>query len=95
MNLSKLNAILGDLNNIDPKLVEFIKKEEINTPISEEDEGIQGEENTSSKVYKVKGENVFIKVLYYTDSYGYGEYARGIQFVQPIKKEVIDYELVK
>lgn len=90
MDYKKLNKILKNLQNPIRDL-EFIQTGEIRNGIPDGMEGMQGEENSFYKIYRVKGEDLIISVEYYTDSYGDGEYIRGIQFVKEAEKTVKAY----
>ena len=93
MELQLINKLLKNLECIDQKVLKLIKREDISTPIPEDGEGSQGDENVFTKIYQsVEDPNVYIKIEYYTDSYGYGSYIRGVQFVQPIEKTVTVFE---
>jgi hypothetical protein len=71
----------------------MIQREDISTPISEDGEGSQGDENTFVKIYQsVQQPEIYVKVEYFTDSYGNGSYVRGVQFVQPREKVVTVFE---
>lgn len=93
MDYKKLNSWLNNLNFINSKDLEYIEKQvikEIKDP-----DGEQGEEGVFYKIYRIKSEdNLYLRVEYYTDSYGYGEFIRGVQFVQPKEKQVVIYETI-
>jgi len=57
--------------------------------------GSQGDEEIFFNIYKVKEEDLYIKVEHYTDSYGNGDMVRGVQFVSPIEKTVQVFEPLK
>ncbi len=90
MELKKVNEILGNLLNINPKLLIFVEREDIYNGLSENSygEGTEGEYNSWCNIYRIKGEDLFLKVIYYTDSYGEERGISGIQFVQEVKKTV-------
>lgn len=93
MELQQINQLLKNLENPDPKVLKFIKKIDVSTPIPNDGYGSQGEENVFDKVYQSATDpDIYIKVTYYTDSYGYGEYVRSVQFVQPKEKVVTVFE---
>lgn len=94
LNLVKVNQILTDLRN--NKLLEKVEENYIDRPIRDNNDGRQGEENTFYRIFKVKNEdNLFVKIEYYTDSYGDGESIQGIEFVKPKEKVVTVYEQIK
>lgn len=96
LDLKQLNAVLENLQYPNRSLVESVQREDIDTPIRADDDGRMGEENVYSNVYKIKGmDNLYLKVIYHTDSYGDGDYVRGVQFVVPVEKTVKIFEPVK
>jgi hypothetical protein len=93
MDLQLLNSLLEDLESIDSKKLRLVDKKDLSTPISKDSDGSQGDENTFEKVYQsVQNPDLYIKILYYTDSYGYGEFIRGVKIVKPIEKVVTVFE---
>lgn len=92
LELSELNQILKNLQS--PNL-EFVEKQDISTKIRDNsyNDGLMGEEDSWYKIYKLKSDpNTFLRVEYYSDSYGSGEFIRGAQFVQPANKTMVVYE---
>lgn len=94
MDFQFLNSLLKNLEYPDQKVLKLIETKEVSTPINRHyGEGLQGEENVFVKIYQsVQQPTIYIKVMYFTDSYGIGAYVRGIQFVQPIEKTVTVFE---
>ena len=93
MELKLINSLLANLEYPDQKVLKLIERKDISTPIPDDGEGSQGDENVYAKVYQsVEDPNVYVKVIYHTDSYGYGAFARGIQFVTPVQKTVTVFE---
>lgn len=93
MEIELLNEILSNLQYPNEKVLEFIEKKETHIGVTDGYAGNQGEENTFDLIYKVLPEkDIYLKVEYYTDSYGGGEYMRGAKFVKAKKKEVTVYE---
>lgn len=97
-NLREINELLGNLRNLrhNPKL-KFIEKVDVNTSISDDSygDGRMGEEDTYYEIYEIVGENdLFLKVNWYTDSYGGNEAIEGIEFVKPKETRVTDYEKI-
>lgn len=93
MELALINRLLKNIESPDHKILKKVKREEISTPIPKDGEGSQGDENVFAEVYQfVEDPSIYIKVVYYTDSYGYGQYVRGVQFVKPVEKVVTIFE---
>ena len=93
MELKLINSLLANLEYPDQKVLKLIERKDISTPIPDDGEGSQGDENVYAKVYQsVEDPNVYVKVIYHTDSYGYGAFVRGIQFVTPVQKTVTVFE---
>ena len=94
MELKQLNEILKNISSPNPKLLKYVEKQDISTPINfKYGDGLQGESNTFCRVYKILSEvDLYLKVNYYTDSYGRGEYINGIEFVKVAQKQVTVYE---
>lgn len=94
MDFQFLNSLLKNLEYPDNKLLKQVERQEVSTPINTHyGDGLQGEENVFVKIYQsVQQPNIYIKVTYFTDSYGSGSYVRGVQFVQPKEKTVTVFE---
>ena len=93
LEVKLINSLLSDIESPDQKVLKLIQRIEISTPIAEGGEGSQGDENVYAKIFQsVANPDVYIKVIYYTDSYGYGSYMRGVQFVTPKQKTVTVFE---
>lgn len=85
MELSKINALLSNLDDTDRTKLEFVEKRDVTTHM--------GDESVYEKLYNVIGEDgLYLKITYSTDSYGEGEYIRSIQFVKPVQKTVTVFE---
>lgn len=105
MDYKKLNSWLKDLENLPSSELKYVETIQGHQGVSgyetsdsyySSGEGVQGESDINFKVYKVLSEdNLFLKVETYTDSYGSGEYIRGVEFVEGTKKEVTSFEPVK
>ena len=93
MDFQFLNSLLSNLEYPDQKVLKMVEHKDILTPIPKDREGSQGDENVFVKVYQsVKQPDVYIKIEYFTNSYGYGSYVRGVTFVQPKEKVVTIFE---
>ena len=90
MELSKINQLLFDIDYIgdnNPELL-FIEKQEIGSEYEDQERYY--------KIFKIKSENdLFLRIEYYTDSYGEGELIKGVSFVKPTETKVTAYEPVK
>jgi len=91
MDYKMLNKVLKNLQS-PTKDLEFISKQDIHIGVPDGGDGSQGDENSYYNIYKFKDEDLYISVEYYTDSYGNGEYIRGIQFVKETEKKVKSYD---
>lgn len=97
MDLKKLNNILEDLEYLNEDELKFIRREDIHLGVSGNSyggsDGVQGEEDSWYMIYKIKSEpDLYLKIKYFSDSYGYGSFIRGIQFVSEITKKVKTFE---
>lgn len=95
MELEKLNKILSNLQSPNSKELEFVEKVLGHQGVSSNSygEGVEGEEDVYYNIYKIKEEeNLFLKVEFYTDSYGSNDAPRGVQFVRGVKKQITVYE---
>ena len=88
MDLKKINELLSDLTNIDDRKLQFVERSKHAWNSTEEDEQF-------FKVFRiVEEENLYLKLHYYTDSYGGGRYLKGVEFVRPVEKKVISFEKI-
>lgn len=97
LNIDLLNKILSNLECPDNnKELEFAKRIEIDMAVTKSSyggEGVQGAEDIYAKVYKIKSEdNLFLKIEYFTDSYGDNESVRSVKFVIPSTKTIQVFE---
>jgi len=92
MDFQQLNALLKDLKGIRRnKDLKLIEKDVIHVI---EDEGRQGEEGVAFEVYKLPYDNLHVRLKITTDSYGDNEAVSGIEFVQPIEKQIQTFETI-
>lgn len=90
MDYKKLNNLLKNLQNVDSKLLKFVERQ-TEYEITDED-GEQGAEGVYYNIYEIIGEkDLYLKVEFYTDSYGYNDAPRGVQFVKPVEKKITAY----
>ena len=54
----------------------------------------QGEYDTITRVYDLKQDSLFLKIVIHTDSYGNNEYLNRIEFVKPVIREVTDFQTI-
>ena len=86
MDYKKLNEVFKNLRNI--------KLEKVSTNQSDNfyQEKHQGEEGERIDIYELGFDDLFLKVVTVSDSYGNNELIDSIQFVKPILKQVKDFE---
>ena len=94
MELEKLNKILGKLKN-NPNL-QFVARQNIHLGVSESSyqEGVQGEEDRYYEIYKILEEDLFVRIEFFTDSYGESPSITGINFVKKQTKTIETYEVL-
>lgn len=98
LNIDLLNKILSNLECLDNnKELEFVDRIEIDMAVTKSSygngDGVQGAEDIYAKVYKIKSEdNLFLKIEYFTDSYGYNESVRSVKLVIPSTKTIQVFE---
>jgi hypothetical protein len=90
MELERINEILSKIDNIGS--VKGIKRISHDEPEDYYEEKYQGGESSQVSIYDIGEESIFLKVVRNTDSYGDNERVTSIQFVKPVRKEVIVYE---
>lgn len=88
MELTKINEILSDLINLKSRYV-LISSDKSGNYHEEKSQGAVG---MLIEIYNINEENVFLKVLTESDSYGYNERVTSVQFVSAKTKEVVVYE---
>jgi hypothetical protein len=92
MNYKLLNEALSDISTLRrgtkyPKVLES-KIDNLQGSSS------QGEYDEYIEVYSL-GDNIYIKLVLITDSYGDNETLNSIQLVKPIERLVTDFEIIK
>ena len=94
MELKRLNEILGDLQN--NSNLKFIVRQNIRLGVSGSsyNERVEGEEDTYYKIYEISGEDLFLRVQFFTDSYGSNPIIRGVNFVKKQTKTIDTYEIL-
>lgn len=104
-SLEQINRILGALpssgegleNAKNTKELTYVERTDGHMGVSDnsynDGEGVQGESNNYSLIYKVNfEENLFVKIDCTTDSYGYNDSIVSIQLVEGKEKTIIIYE---
>ena len=86
MDYKKLNNVLKNLDNL-KKVATFVEKVAIK-------EGKEGEEGEYWSIWKLNEdlEGTFLRVRYFTDSYGDNETLKGVEFVEQVEKKVLQWE---
>lgn len=93
MNYQKINEVLADLSEY--RLSGLYTKIETTQSSDYYSEKDQGEVGTKEIIYKLDFDDLHLKVLYISDSYGENETIKSVQFVKAVKKEITVYEPVK
>lgn len=90
LTISQVNHILEDLDtyNLSRKFTLVIEEESD----SYERELSQGEEGTKTSVFKLGIEDLHLKVVEVTDSYGDYKGVSSLKIVRPVVKQVTNFE---
>jgi len=92
MEIKQVNEILANLENpTATKGVALFTK--FDPP--ERDELGQGESDERMRIYTTPFDGVFLQITEKSDSYQSNWSVKSIQFVQPVQKQVTDYEPIK
>ena len=97
MNLKEINDILAVITNPQALgLVTFVERIDNHLGVSDNsyaDDGVEGEYDSYSMIYKINSQqNLYMKVTYNTDSYGSNEFIVSIKFVKKNEKKIKTYE---
>jgi hypothetical protein len=92
MNYKLINEALKDINQL-RNSHKFVQVESHETNNVDKENGSQGESNIITEVYSI-GEDIYLKVLLETDSYGGNEAITSIQICVPVKKEITVFEAI-
>lgn len=87
MNFKQLNEVLKDIPALRSKRVERTVEHEV-------DGESQGDEGVAYEVCPLPYDGLYVRLRITTDSYGDNESVSGIEFVQPIEKQITRYEPV-
>ena len=74
------------------KLSTFVEQRTNHQGIPNDYDGYQGEYNSYYKIYKIKDIDLYVSLEYRTNSYGEDDRMFNLNFVQPVKKEILTYE---
>lgn len=94
MNYKLINEALADIATLRWKHPKFKKVSESTIDNLRGDER-QGEYNEIIEIYSLGEDDLHIKLVLRTDSYGDGETVSSIQVVKPVVKQVTDFEPIK
>lgn len=100
MELKKINQLLSNIDYIDSRNEDliFIERQDVHLGVtgnSYASEGVRGEEDSYYKIFKINSEeNLFLRIEYFTDSYGDNESIRGVSFVKPTESKITVYESI-
>lgn len=91
MDYKKINEKLGNLEELRNSLKPVHRK--VNYEINSEYDGEQGASNDIDEVYDIGlSEGLFIKLNIGSNSYGYDEFVKGIEFVKAVEKTIKVYK---
>ena len=93
MNYKLINEALKDISALRWKHPKFKKVSDSKVDNLRGGES-QGEYDELIEVYSLGEDDLHLKLVLRTDSYGYNEYVHSIQIVKPIVKQVTDFESV-
>jgi len=93
MNLKLINEALSNIEALRHNHKKF-KKVSDNTIDNLRGEERQGEYNEIIEVYSLGQDDLHIKLVLRTDSYGDNESVQSVQIVKPIIKQVTDFETI-
>lgn len=88
MNYTKLNNSLKDLTDIKLRKISSFKPEDY------DNEKNDGQTSERIDIYDLEQDDLFLKVVITSDSYGDEKGITSIQFVKPIIKSITDYQSV-
>ena len=94
MNYKLINEALNDIPTLRWKHPKF-KKVSDNKIDNFRVEERQGEYDELIEIYSLGEDDLHIKLVLRTDSYGDNEFVNSIQIVKPIVKQVTDFEPIK
>lgn len=94
MSLEKINEALSDIDNLRYGHKNF-KKVSSSTIDNLRGDERQGEYDEIIEVYSLGVDDLHIKLVLRTDSYGSNEAVHSVQVVKPVIKQVTDFEPVK
>lgn len=93
MNYKLINEALSDINSLRNKHKKFKRVSE-KTIDNLGGYGSRGEYNETIEIYSLGVDDLHLKLILRTDSYGNDESVYSIQIVKPVQKTVTDFETI-
>ncbi len=94
MNYKLINEALENISNLRYNHKKF-KKVSGNRIDNLKGEERQGEYNELIEIYSLGQDDLHLKLVFRTDSYGDNDFIQSMQIVKPIIKQVTDFEPIK
>ena len=94
MNYKLINEALENISNLRYNHKKF-KKVSDNRIDNLKGEERQGEYNELIEIYSLGQDDLHLKLVFRTDSYGDNDFIQSMQIVKPIIKQVTDFEPIK
>lgn len=95
MSYKLINEALSDIDSLRHGHKKFPKVSTHKEGNVDSNEGSQGEYNEITEVYSLGEDNLHLKLVLRTNSYGYDEAVYSVAIVKPVIKQVTDFETVK
>lgn len=99
MNYKLINEALENISNLryNHKKFKKVSGNRIDNLKGEERQGEerQGEYNELIEIYSLGQDDLHLKLVFRTDSYGDNDFIQSMQIVKPIIKQVTDFEPIK
>lgn len=93
MNYKLINEALSDIPSLRYNHEKF-RKVSKNTIDNLRGGEVQGEYNEIVEIYSLGEDDLHLKLVLRTDSYGDNDFVHSIQIVKPIVKQVTDFEAI-
>lgn len=93
MNYKLINEALQDIGALRYNHKKFKKVSDSKIDNLRGDER-QGEYDEITEVYDLGADDMYIKLILRTDSYGDNEFVQSIQLVKPVVKKITDFETI-
>ena len=94
MNYKLINEALSDISSLRYNHKKF-KKVSDNKVDNLRGRESQGEYDELIEIYSLGEDDLHLKLVLRTDSYGDYEFVHSIQIVKPIQKTIVDFEVLK